>query len=73
MPKDIIGTSRAKLNDLLGQRADLLAAAETAREKNDLLKTVITKIVYEKSHKNPIGTRHGGFTINVFLKYDRRQ
>ena len=28
MPKDIIGTSRAKLNDLLGQRADLLAAAE---------------------------------------------
>lgn len=37
MPKDIIGTSRAKLNDLLGQRADLLAAAETAREKNDLL------------------------------------
>ena len=66
-------TETADLIPQITHALELYPYLHTAREKNDLLKTVITKIVYEKSHKNPIGTRHGGFTINVFLKYDRRQ
>lgn len=50
---------------------ELYPYLESPKEKNDLLKTVISKIVYSKSKKNPKGVHHGGFTINLFLKYDR--
>lgn len=60
--------------DLIPQIAHVLELypyLENPKEKNDLLKTVITKIVYAKPKKNPKGVHQGGFTINLFLKYDR--
>ncbi|MGN1016238.1 MAG: recombinase family protein [Faecousia sp.] len=60
--------------DLIPQIAHVLELypyLENPKEKNDLLKTVISKIVYAKPKKNPKGVHHGGFTINLFLKYDR--
>lgn len=50
---------------------ELYPYLESPKEKNDLLKTVISKIVYAKPKKNPKGVHQGGFTINLFLKYDR--
>lgn len=60
--------------DLIPQIAHVLELypyLESPKEKNDLLKTVISKIVYAKPKKNPKGVHQGGFTINLFLKYDR--